>query len=65
MTLIFLSELNCVCLFQTLGQVVDLPSAIYCIDHDHSGSKAKIAAGTGMRIFVLKIEKKDILKRPS
>ncbi|KAK2177513.1 hypothetical protein NP493_594g02046 [Ridgeia piscesae] len=43
----------------TLGQVVDLPNAVYCIDHDRTGSKARIAAGTDQRIFVMKTEKKE------
>ena len=42
--------------------MIDLPSAVYCLDSDHNESKTKIAAGTGVRIFMLKIDKKDYPK---
>lgn len=43
----------------TLGQIVDLPSAVYCVDNDRTGTKARMVAGSDVRLFMMKTEKKD------
>lgn len=44
----------------TVGQLVDLPSGVYCCDNDRQGAKPRVVAGAGKRAYVIKMEKKQI-----
>lgn len=40
----------------TVGQLVELPRGVFCIDHDRSSLKPHIAVGSATKIFMLKLE---------
>ncbi|KAK2169127.1 hypothetical protein LSH36_12g17008 [Paralvinella palmiformis] len=42
----------------TVGQLVDLASGVYCMDHDHQ-IRPKIAAGASNKVYIMKMEKRQ------
>ncbi|ELT97959.1 hypothetical protein CAPTEDRAFT_229222 [Capitella teleta] len=41
----------------TVGQLVDLPQGVYCLDNDGSLNKPRVAIGASKRVYVVKMEK--------
>ena len=39
---------------QSVGQLVELPQGVYCIDNDRQGSRPRVAVGAGKKIYFLR-----------
>jgi WD40 repeat protein len=42
----------------TVGQLVDLPNGVFCIDNDRQGARPKIAVGANTKIWILRVDRR-------